>query len=317
MDEIESKQSLASGLHLCMALQQSKTEEIEELLAKLYEELQSAGVEIYFATLKNVLSTAVRKRREDLFLRILQDKQEPIMNVLHHSSVKLEVRNFIDFLVFTVCDRRLVQARPIVQAIAEGYSRNLPEALAVSFWNDWTSLIARFARRSWNEETDWLLRVLLHQLWRRGDVRLAQQTIWQLQMHVAMYCRYDGLENTFKVYRHLFMGYMLVINHRHFINAKMQVGWLQVALRGLNQIIMQLARVRMLEEHEVYQAFREYFVKGEDKISRRWIQMLQLCITYWGCGHPKSSRKQVKYLENILQPYYISDDYVKLVEKMC
>lgn len=310
------------GLRLCVVLQQGKVEEAVALLPQLYKMLETAVPTVYFDTIKNILSTASRKRCDTLFLQILQDKQQPLLVLVEREGSKDLARRFLDFLVFTVCDRRLEQARQIVQTLVEGFTRNLPEDRLLSFCNEWTSLIARIARRQWQEETDWLLTTLLHQLWRYGDVKLYQKVIWQLQMHVAMYCRYDSFEGMLKLYHRLFSSYLKLIGfaEKKYIARNLRAEWLQVALRSFSEMVLQLARVQMLEEQEIYQKLYNLLCGAdkEEKTKRelRWLHLLQLSITYWWYRHPKSSRRQVEYLDNIMKPYAVCEECRELLARM-
>lgn len=319
MDERVNMSSL--GLKFCAALQNGKRDAAVEMLPYLHERLVTYELPKYFATLKNVLSTAIRKRDIELFDSIVEGQKNHLQELLVQSELQDKARDFVDFLVFTVCDRRILKSRSVIAVIVESYTRGLPEDKFVLFWNEWTSLIARIARRQWQEETDWLLKVLLHQLWRRNDVKICQKIIWQLQMHVAMYCRFDSFEGMLKMYRILFQGYMHIIafaGKAHVAREKRH-GWLLMALRGFSEMIMQLARVQMLEEQEVYQDFYKQRVEPYDestKQKKKWLHLLQLSITYWAFIHYKKGRRQAEYLKNILDPYLVNDEYRQLIEKM-
>ena len=319
MEERANMSSL--GLKLCAALQNGKRDVAMEMLPYLQERLAMYDMPKYFATLKNVLSTAVRKRDIEIFSNVVEGQKERLLELLGQKELEEKAREFVDFLAFTVCDRRIAKSQKVVAALVEGYTRNLPEEKLLLFWNEWTSLIARIARRQWQEEIDWLLAVLLHQLWRRNDVKLCQKVIWQLQMHVTMYCRFDGFENMLKVYRVLFQGYASVAGFagKQHVDLDKRYNWLQMALRGFTDMLVQLARVQMLEEQEVYQDFYKLTVDpydDKDKRRKQWLLLLQLSITYWSYIHYKKGRRQAEYLENILQPYLVSGEYRQLIERM-
>lgn len=319
MDEKANMSSL--GLRFCTALQNGKREVALEMLPYLHERFETYEVAEYLATIKNVLSTVIRKRDSELFDSIIEGQKQRLLDLLGQNELEDKAREFVDFLVFTVCDRRITKSQRGVTLLVEAYTRGLSEDKFLLFWNEWTSLIARIARRQWQEETDWLLKVLLHQLWRRNDVKICQKIIWQLQMHVAMYCHFDSFEVMLKMYRVLFQGYLHVVafTDKHHIRQEKRHSWLLMALRGFSEMIMQLARVQMLEEQEVYQELYKQMVEPYDeknKLKKKWLHLLQLSITYWAFVHFKRCRKQVEYLDNILEPYLVDEEYRQMIEKM-
>lgn len=309
------------GLRFCACLQNGKQEAVLEMLPELNAELQAYEPLEYFATLKNVLSTAIRKRDIELFDSIIESQKIRLLALLGQSELLEKTRDFVDFLVFTVCDRRIGKSRNVIALIVESYTRALPEDRFVLFWNEWTSLTARIARRQWQEETDWLLKVLLHQLWRRNDVKICQKIIWQLQMHVAMYCRFDSFDGMLKMYGVLFQGYLHIVafTGKHHVSREKRYSWLLMSLRSFSEMIMQLARVQMLEEQEVYQELYRQMVEPYDENSKqkkKWLHLLQLSITYWAFIHYKRGRRQGEYLKNILEPYLVHEEYRQMIEKM-
>lgn len=312
---------LDSGLKLCVMLQQGNSEGVKALLPNFHAELEAAEADVFFATLKNVLSTTIRKREEVLFAQILEQEQKHLVALLLQEEGAALAREFIDFIVFTVCDRRLTSMFPVVKYLVESYTRNLNDVKLLLFWNEWTSLIVRLARRKWQAETDWLLQVLLHQLWRKQDVKLYQKIIWQLQMHVAMYSRFDNIEGMLKLYNRLFISFAIMIDFagKHYAKEAKRAAWLQATLRSLSEMVVQLARGQMLEEQEIYQELYKQLVEANADINSKrqykWLLMLQLSIYYWGLNHPKGLRRQGEYLENILAPDYVNDEYRELVTK--
>lgn len=319
---MEAKAGMTSlGMSFCGVLQKGQRDMAMEMLPQLNRNLQECEAAQYFATIKNVLSTAVRKRDNEIFDTIIVEQSERLLNLLRQQELQESAREFVDFLAFTVCDRRISESRLAVAPLVEAYTSGLPEDKLLLFWNEWTSLIARIARRQWQEETDWLLKLMLHQLWRRNDVKLCQKVIWQLQMHVAMHCRFDSFEGMLKLYRLLFQGYLHVVDFtgKHHISLEKRLSWLQMALRGFAEMLMQLARVQMIEEYEVYQAFYkdvEESYESESKLRKRWLYFLQLSITHWSFIHYKKSRKQLEYLNDILEPYLVDAESRQLIEKM-
>lgn len=317
----QEKSIMSSCLACCVALQQGEVKKAADILELFYDELDTVNDEQVLASLKNILSTAIRKRYQDFFWHILKEQKERLLLIVAKPELRSQSQEFLTFVIFNVCDRRILEARAIAQNLVEAFTRNTNNGELRSFWNEWTSLIARIARRNWQSETDWLLQILLHQLWRRQDVKLFQLVVWQLQMHLSMYCRFDSIEGMLVTYRKLFLSYLLLLElaGKNYMEQEKRETWLQIGLRGLSEMVIQIARVQMLEEHEVFQQFFDKLVTGEGKtkLKLRMHKLLQLAIAFWIMSYPKSSRRQAKFLDDILQPNYIEENYQRMLEKLC
>lgn len=317
----QEKSIMSSCLACCIALQQGEVKKAAELMFGFYEELDKVEDEQALTSLKTILSTAIRKRCQDFFWHILKEQKERLLRILSQPELRQQSQEFLTFVIFNVCDRRILEARAIAQELVEGFTRTATSEELRSFWNEWTSLIARIARRNWQSETDWLLQVLLHQMWRRGDVKLFQLAVWQLQMHLSMYCRFDSIEGMLTLYRKLFLGYLMLLElaGKSYVEQEKREAWLLSGLRSMSEIVIQLARMQMLEEQEVFQLFFAKLVQAEEKVKlkKRLQKMLQLVIAFWIMSYPKTSRKQAKFLDNILQPNLIGEDYQQMLEKLC
>ena len=56
---------------------------------------------------------------------------------------------------------------------------------------------------------------------------------------------------------------------------------------------------------------------ADDKSAREeLLRLLQLSITYWQQTMPKTSRKQIKLLKDLLQPNLIAGQYALLLQKI-
>lgn len=317
----QEKSIMSSCLACCFALQQGEVKKAADILELFYDELDTVNDEQVLASLKNILSTAIRKRYQDFFWHILKEQKERLLLIVAKPELRLQSQEFLTFVIFNVCDRRILEARAIARELVECFTRNATSEELRSFWNEWTSLIARIARRNWQSEMDWLLQILLHQLWRRGDIKLFQLVVWQLQMHLSMYCRFDSIEGMLTVYRKLFEGYLMLLElaGKNYVEQEKREAWLQAGLRGFSEMVIQIARVQMLEEQEVFQLFFAKLVTAEEQPKRkqRLQKMLQLAIAFWIMSYPKSSRRQARFLDNILQPNYIGENYQRMLEKLC
>lgn len=334
---MEEKQSLAIALDFCLALQAGEQEKLEQLGPKLVEELHRVSDRQLLDALRKVLSTAIRKRRNDIFAQQLQVMETKLSEVLAKTEIHDAGREFVDFLVYTIVDRRLTEMRTTTSRLVKAYLHNLSSAELCSFWNEWTSLTARIVRRQWLSEAHWLERVMLRQLWQKSDLQLVRLVMWQLQMHLAMYCRVDGIEGVFHAYKPLFNSYLMVADYQQncVLKSKPLEDWLQAVLRSLRDIVAQLARSNMAEPADVYLELYEQWQKSiqepeADTTAPIWKQpasatkrqvlrikrFLQMVVTYWNLTNPKSSRRQLEYLQEIMEPRQITPECKALLKKL-
>lgn len=334
---MEEKQSLAIVLDFCLALQAGEQEKLEQLGPKLAEKLNTVSGQQLLDALRKVLSTAIRKRRNDIFEQQLQAQEAALLEVLAKPEFQDTGREFVDFLVYTVVDRRLTEMRAITCKLVKAFTQNLSTTKLCGFWNEWTSLTARIVRRQWLSEAHWLERVMLEQLWQKRDLQLVQLVMWQLQMHLAMYCRVDGNEGVFHSYKPLFNSYLVIADYQNsgVLKNKELEGWLQTVLRSFRDIVTQLARSKMAEPADVYLELYALWQKSieepeADTTAPVWKRpasttkrqelrikrFLQMVITYWSLTNPKSSRRQVEYLQEIMEPRQITPECKALLKKL-
>lgn len=333
------KQMLASALELCIALQQNKDAGINELLPRLEEELSTADNRQALKSLKNVLATALRKRNYSLFQQIVYKYTKSLNALISRPELKPEGQDFINFLAFNICDRRLHKEREPVEEFTRSVLATANQEEMIAFINEWSSLVARFARRGWLNETNWLLKNLLEHLWIKQNPKLVQVTLWQLQLNMTMKCSYDGFVSTFKTYRLLFYSFLVVIDYteRYWLDNRGEQ-WLQLILRSLRDLVIQLARVQMQEPEELFHQLSEVWLQdlklgmqageesekpiwkrtdlGTKKLEERVQRTLQMAITYWSLTNPKSSKKQLVYLQDLMEPRKITPECKKLLKKL-
>jgi len=327
-----------AAMELCFALQQGDEAKVEELLLKLEQSLQKQADNEAVKSVRNVLSMALRKRSYDVFHNLLLKLKPFLLEWLQQKELMQENRSLVEFIVYSICDRRLTKARALVERIVSKFTEQMDRTALVEFWNEWSSLIARLVRRNWFNEAHWLQRTMLKQLWQSGDLKLVQMVLWQLQMHLAMYSRYESIALAFAAYRPLFYGY-LVLSDRFLAKANdsQRLEWLQIALRSLRDVASQMARGKMQEQQEVYHELYELWLedaRGEleaiadelpvwkrpeanSKKNEARIQLwLQMVITYWNLTLPKSSKKQLQYLQDIMEPRRITPECKALLKKL-
>lgn len=337
---METKPIFLPALNVCVALQCGELDKAKELLPQFQTELPLVSQELQLAALKNVLSTALRKRNYDLFKEILVNNNAKLTDLVTTRELAKASQEFLNFLVYNICDRRLADHRCMVQQLVIDFVNNADRESLYSFWNEWTSLLARMVRRKWLREAEWLLLLMLRQLWRNQDLRLWYKGLLQLQMQMAMNCRFDSFAGAFKAYKPLFYSYLVVADYleRESISNEQQEAYLKLILRSLRDSVNQIARGQMLEQQDIFSELYELWIKdaqgknqeepnsdvpiwkrgaiSSKKLELRIKSFLQMAITYWGLTNPKSSKKQIKYLQNIMEPRQITPKCKNLLKKI-
>jgi len=337
---METKPILLPALNVCVALQCGELDKAKELLPQLQAELPAASGEQQLVALKNVLSTALRKRNYNLFKELLESYKESLTALVTTKELALASQEFLGFLVYNICDRRLVGQRGIAHELVVAFTDKAETEVLASFWNEWTSLLARIVRRKWLGEIEWLLMVLLRQLWRSQDLKLWYKVLLQLQMHMTMNCRFDSFEGTFLVYKPLFYSYLVLadfLDRKSLAEAKREE-LLRLILRSVRDSVNQIARGQMLEQQDIYNALYELWLKdaqsknqeeanpdvpiwkrpasSSKKLEQRIQRFMQMVITYWSLTNPKSSKKQLRFLQEVMEPRLITPECKNLLKKL-
>ena len=221
-------------------------------------------------------------------------------------------------LAFAVCDRRLAEVRPILALLVRRWLRTQAgdTALLQEFMAEWLNLAARMARRRWREETAFLLREAGRWLLKQDDLQLYSWSLQQLQLHFVVYARWDGFDKACRMYRELTLLYRLLLRR---VLRKQQTAFLQLLLRHLRDVTANVSRSAMLDDADIFRQWYSFWwqLTAEDKNAREELmRLLQLVITYWQHTMPKTSRKQIKLLKDLLQPNLIAGQYALLLQKI-
>lgn len=335
---MEEKQILSSALDICFALQRGEIQRVEELRPGLKEALHTASDSQFLASMKNLMSTALRKRQQVLFRELLEEQLPRLTEIVGSGSLVEECQDFLQFLAFNVCDKRLVGQQPQVESLVKTLSRVAGTEELRLFWNEWASLLARVVQRRWLGESTWLMQVMLKCLWRRKELKLTQQLLWQLQLQMAMFCRQEGLAATMSMYGPVFEAFLVLTDFAVFReNNPLWQPWLQLVLRNTRDLVIQFARTQMQEEEEVWLSLGElwgkrldgshslidsknYTVTQRKPFGTREIfrvrRYLQLSITYWNLTNPKTSRRQMEYLQGLMEPKHITFETRRLLNSL-
>ena len=78
-----------------------------------------------------------------------------------------------------------------------------------------------------------------------------------------------------------------------------------------------IARSTMQEDMDIFRQWYQYLwqLAGEDaQRKQRLLALLQLSIEYWHSTLPKSSKKQLRFLQDLLQPNCVSAECEALLK---
>ena len=336
---MEEKNILRSALNVCLALQNGEEAKAKELMPEFNKELEVTVPKEQLAALKLVLSTALRKRNYAFFKEQLCAYEKLVLELVAEPNLVQVAEDFVDFLIYNVCDRRLVGERRVSRHVVESFVRNVPQSQLLGFWNEWSSLLLRIVRRRWLGETEWLLTLMLKELWYKRDLKLMQQVLWQLQLHMAMHGRTEGMESVFRAYKPLFYSFLVVIDCAGRVKTlRTSAPYTQLVLRSMRDIVNQLARGQMQEQQEIFLAIYELWLKdakdnplepdredlpvwkrpasGSKKLEERIQCFMQLAISYWAQTNPKTSKRQLEYLQKIMEPRKISPELRNILKRL-
>ena len=184
---------------------------------------------------------------------------------------------------------------------------------------EWLNLAARMARRRWREETAFLLREAGRWLLKQQDLQWWTWSLQQLQLHFVVYARWDGFDKACRMYRELTLLYRLLLRRVPMAQPEQQAALLQLLLRHLRDVTTNVSRSAMLDDADIFRQWYSFWwqLTAEDKSAREeLLRLLQLAITYWQQTMPKTSRKQITLLKDLLQPNLIAGEYALLLQKI-
>lgn len=294
-------------LEVCLAVRRDELQAARDGFTKI---LESAAKQSLFKAIGDCLLAAVRRQQRQLFDEWLEQAREALLSLAAEPERSAEAAEFLTRLSFVVCDRRLAEAQPALAQLVRRFANAAAEDIAAKLWAELLSLAARMARRGWREETEFLLRLYLRELLKRDDSAVWQQRLLALQLHFVAYARWDGFTKACAAYQELLLLFLLLVRRagKKIYTKEQQEQYLLLSLRTLRGIISNAARSSMKDDMEIFRELYQYLwqLAGDNKRRRQQLQLLlQLAISYWQSSLPKTSRKQARFLEDLLQPSLI------------
>ena len=267
------------------------------------------------------LLVALRHRQRQLFAAWMQASRLRLEQLLVNPQLARQGGSVLLQLAFAVCDRRLSEERAALALLAWRWLRTHAgdTALLQEFMAEWLNLAARMARRRWREETAFLLREAGRWLLKQQDLQWLPWSLQQLQLHFVVYARWDGFDKACRMYRELTLLYRLLLRRVPMAQPEQQAALLQLLLRHLRDVTTNVSRSAMLDDADIFRQWYSFWwqLTAEDKSAREeLLRLLQLAITYWQQTMPKTSRKQITLLKDLLQPNLIAGEYALLLKKI-
>ncbi|WP_293830124.1 hypothetical protein [uncultured Phascolarctobacterium sp.] len=267
------------------------------------------------------LLVALRHRQRQLFAAWMQASRLRLEQLLVNPQLARQGGSFLLQLAFAVCDRRLSEERAALALLARRWLRTHAgdTELLQKFMAEWLNLAARMARRRWREETAFLLREAGRWLLKQQDLQCWAWSLQQLQLHFVVYARWDGFDKACRMYRELTLLYRLLLRRVPMAQPEQQAVLLQLLLRHLRDVTANVSRSAMLDDADIFRQWYSFWwqLTAEDKSAREeLLRLLQLAITYWQQTMPKTSRKQIALLKDLLQPNLIVGEYALLLQKI-
>ena len=97
----------------------------------------------------------------------------------------------------------------------------------------------------------------------------------------------------------------------------LNTGWIDEHVACVREWIANVARVSMKDELEIIRQWQELLKANVPENLQELTDILvQLEILYWNQTKPKTSRKQLEYLMDLLEPNKISEEYYSLYKQI-
>lgn len=328
-EDLEEKLHTA-GAAACIALKTAPAESAVSAAAELLQLFCAAcgdtGSErqkcAALAALRPLLTASLRQRRPEFFINCLEQaagELKALALLADGSSQELcaALEKFFLELAFAVCDRRCAGGRVLLTPALNVFLKK--SVLTESFCREWTSLAARMARRGWQQEAGWLRRLLLKTVLKRGCLQQIRSVLMQLEMHFEMYSRRDGFEEAFASCRELQYFYLLLAGRAQRMDDDGCAAVLTAVLRSVCSLITASARAAMQDELDMFRSWHqllEQLTGRTPKSGRRAGRLTQMAILYWQLARPRTSRKQIRYLTDLLEPDLLTEKEHRLLEKI-
>lgn len=313
-----AKEQYAADIELfgCSAVKASLQDVAEQCFTVIADDAGvSEKVKIKF--IQSMLTAAARARQDALFIKWLKFSENIIKSVVCDNAEAVLV--FLKCITFIICDKRYTQSFVVLRNIVyEFFWKTKNKSILSELINEWTILTAQISKRQWFDVTDFLLKTIFYAVLKKADLYFVKLLLWQMSIHYAMYSRWDGFANAFRVYKNLQIFIMILIKKagNNKIDYYTRKQYLLVALRSVRDLIANISRTSMQDDLQIIRQWNDLLMAGTGGSKSNRECFIQLMIAYWCITKPKTSKKQLKYLTDLVQNDVLSDDYKKMLQEI-
>ena len=315
----------------CLEVRQGSAQEAAVDFGKLVAAQKSAQDQVrWLGAVETCLVTAARCKQVELAQGWLK-AVSPLLVGAEQQSVAGFIAARGELLLklcFAVCDKRLEKLFLLLQAQWRGWldaAENTQEVQRLC--GELLNLAARMARRGWRQEVRFVLRLVARAALQGGrqkqeeSLPLWRSILARLSLHFTGYARWDSFAKACEAYGEL-VSLLLLLARRSGCKDlpwTVRTASLQLALRTVRDLVTHNARSNMQEDMDIFRQWYQYLwqLAGEDPARKqKLLLLLQLSIRYWQLTLPKSSKKQLRFLEDLLQPNLINAEYEELLQSI-
>ncbi|MGM9519727.1 MAG: hypothetical protein ACI3WS_03530 [Phascolarctobacterium sp.] len=307
------------ALEVCLAVRQNDLEVAQAAFEKIIAVQDDAA---YVALVKLALLAALRKEQELMAQHWLEASSVRLKNAFAKEALAGNVSALLESWCFASCDHRLENVQAALTALVRQWFKAAgARAEAQALEKELLNMAARMLRRGWQPEARWLLRLLAWRALRYSSLVQWQGLLSQLVLHFTVYARWESFPKACEVYHELTLLLLVLVRRagRPALPQAERAAFLQLALRSVRALVTNIARSTMQEDMDIFRQWYQYLwqLAGEDAARKQHLLvLLQLSISYWHSTLPKSSKKQLRFLKDLLQPNLLSEEYEALLARI-
>lgn len=306
------------SLNGCLAVKQGDFDKAKQVL----ESVATLDDKIFIQTVKDVFLMVIRRHNEDLLTEWFGIVDSRLRVILGKEEMFAENQDFLEAMLFAIGDHRLdaLQARfDEYFVIFQNSRKDIWDMKA--FYIELASLSARMSLRKWDKQAQWLLKLILKAASEQPDLKFIEHLLYYIDLNSIMYAKNFGAGAMYILYRQVQFSYMYLVSYaaKDNVTREYKKEAMTIALRGERNLMSNLARITMKDEMDIYEEWYHhmlYIFGKHDKLKPLSILLVQLTVLYWNRTQPKSSRKQVKYLQKILEPSHVRGIFTELLEEI-
>lgn len=317
---MDKKLDTALIVNICLAVRQNRVDEAQAGWQELVAAAQGQPDVAWLKQLGLCLLTAARTKNTLLLQEWL--REPALLEAFKKQALSQPSAQLLVDLAFAICDKRLREPRPQLQALLKTWLKAAPSWQAVdALLGELLNLAARMARRGWSEDTGFALRLLGCAALRQKEPAFWQAMLARFTLHFTGYAHWDGFPKACAAYTELVLLLLVLVRRagRSSEPEERRLAYLQLALRSVRAWVTNISRSTMQDDMDIFRQWYQFMwqLAGEDaQRKQRLLLLLQLSIKYWHSTLPKSSKKQLRFLQDLLEPNLISEEYAALMQKL-